>query len=204
MKLFYASASPFVRKVLVVAAELGIAERIERIDAAATPITPDPKLAKVNPLAKLPTLVTDEGEALYDSGVICEYLTALAGGDTMLPAQGAERWAVLRLHALANGMLDASVLRRYEAAMRPAEKQWADWDAGQRLKVTRALDQLEAEAGTLGAAATLGTIGVACALGYLDFRFGHEDWRAGRPKLAAWYDDGWAKRPSMIATVPAG
>jgi len=204
MKLFYAAASPFVRKVLVVAAELGIDDRIERINAPTTPMKADAALAEANPVAKLPTLLTDEGEALYDSGVICEYLAAEAGNATMLPPGGAARWAVLRLHALANGLLDAAVLRRYEAAMRPEDKQWADWSEGQRLKVERALDELERTADTLGREPTLGAIAVACGLGYLDFRFAHEDWRQGRPKLAAWYDGGWAKRPSMAATVPAG
>jgi glutathione S-transferase len=202
MKLFYASASPFVRKVMVVATELGLDGRIERIDAATTPMKADPKLAEANPVAKLPTLVTDAGEALYDSGVICEYLATEASSASMLPANGSARWVTLRRQALADGLLDAAVLRRYEKAMRPEEKQSADWDEGQRLKVTRALDALEGETGALGSAVNLGTIAIACALGYLDFRFAHEDWRTGRPKLAAWYEDNWAKRPSMTATAP--
>ncbi|MDH3231936.1 MAG: glutathione S-transferase [Alphaproteobacteria bacterium] len=203
MKLFYASASPFVRMVLVTAAELGIADRIERIDGATTPIDANPALAETNPVAKLPTLVTDDGDALYDSRVICEYLVDVAGNETMLPTKGRARWSALRRLALVNGILDAAVLRRYEAAMRPAEKQWQGWDEAQRLKVVRALDELEREVDQLGSGATLGAIGVACALGYLDFRFDHENWRDGRPKLAAWYED-WAKRPSMTATVPTG
>jgi len=203
MKLFYAAASPFVRMVWVTALELGIADRIERIDSGTTPMEANAALAEANPVAKLPTLVTDDGDALYDSRVICEYLIVEAGNETMLPAKGREHWSALRLLALVNGILDAAVLRRYEAAMRPEEKQWEVWDEGQRLKVVRALDELEREADQLGDGATLGAIAVACALGYLDFRFGHENWREGRPKLAAWHDD-WAKRPSMTATVPAG
>ncbi|HUT49073.1 MAG TPA: glutathione S-transferase [Alphaproteobacteria bacterium] len=203
MKLFYAAASPFVRMVWVTALELGIADRIERIDGGTTPMDANPALAEANPVAKLPTLVTDDGEALYDSRVICEYLIVEAGNDTMLPAKGWEHWSALRRLALANGILDAAVLRRYEAAMRPAEKQWEGWSEGQRLKVVRALDELEREVDQLGGGATLGAIAVACALGYLDFRFGHENWRDSRPKLAAWYED-WAKRPSMTETVPAG
>ena len=202
MKLFYASASPFVRKVVIIAAELGLDDRIERIDAATTPMRANPDLAAANPIAKLPTLITDEGDALYDSGVICEYLMAEAGNTSMLPPSGSARWATLRLHALANGLLDAAVLRRYEAAMRPEEKQWDDWVEGQRLKVARALDELERTADTLDSEPTLGTIAVACALGYLDFRFGNENWREGRPALAAWFETNWATRPSMIATAP--
>jgi glutathione S-transferase len=162
----------------------------------------NPDLADANPVAKLPTLITDDGEALYDSGVICEYLAAEAGNQTMLPPTGPARWETLRLHALANGLLDAAVLRRYEAAMRPEEKQWADWVEGQRLKVARALDELERTADALGSEPTLGTIAVACALGYLDFRFADENWREGRPKLTAWFEDNWANRPSMMTTAP--
>lgn len=203
MKLFYASASPFVRMVWVTALELGIADRIERIDGATTPIDTNPALADANPVGKLPTLVTDDGEALYDSRVICEYLIVEAGNDTLLPANGRARWSALRRLALVNGILDAAVLRRYEAAMRPTEKQWDVWDEAQRLKVVRVLDELEREADQLSSGATLGTIAVGCALGYLDFRFDHENWRDGCPKLAAWCAE-WAKRPSMTATVPTG
>jgi glutathione S-transferase len=202
MKLFYASASPFVRKVLIVALELGINDRIERIDVATTPLQSNPDLAAANPLGKLPALITDDNGALYDSAVICEYLAAEAGSATMLPADGPERWSTLRLQALADGLLDAAVLRRYEKAMRPTEKQSADWDEGQRQKVVRTLDALEVEADALGGEPTLGTIAVACGLGYLDFRFAHEDWREGHPRLTAWFNENWANRPSMTDTAP--
>lgn len=201
MKLFYASASPFVRIVLVTAAELGLDDQIERVDGGTTPMEPNPALAEANPVAKLPTLVTDDGEALYDSRVICEYLVAQAGNDTLLPTRGPERWKALRDLALVNGILDAAVMRRYEGAYRPEEFRWAPWDDGQRGKINRALDVLEDDIAALDGT-TLASIAAACALGYLDFRFGDEDWRASRPRLAAWYDDDWAKRPSMVATVP--
>lgn len=203
MKLFYAAASPFVRMVWITALELGIADRIELVDGGTTPMDANPALAEANPVAKLPTLVTDDGEALYDSRVICEYLIAEAGNDTMLPSKGPARWPALRQLALLNGILDAAVLRRYEGAYRPAELRWPAWDDGQRGKISRALDMLEGDMDALGGV-TLVSIAAACALGYLDFRFADEDWRASRPKLAAWYDDGWAKRPAMIATVPTG
>jgi len=202
MKLFYAAPSPFVRKVLISAMELGIADRIERIDAATTPMAPDAALAVANPLAKLPALMTDEGEALYDSSVICEYLATEHGGSALLPASGPERWTALRLQSLADGMLDAAVLRRYEVAMRPEEHRSKEWDDGQRLKVARALDVLDRDAASLGDSPTLGTIAVACALGYLDFRFASEDWRANHPNLARWHEANWAARPSFMATKP--
>jgi glutathione S-transferase len=203
MKLFYAAASPFVRIVLVTAAELGIADRIENVDGMTTPMNANPALADANPVAKLPTLLTDDGQALYDSRVICEYLVTEAGNETMLPARGPERWKALRDLALINGILDAGVLLRYELAYRPADLQWAEWKDGQRGKIDRALDELESDMAALEGT-TLVSIAAACALGYLDFRFPDRDWRASRPKLAAWYDDDWAKRPSMTATVPEG
>jgi len=201
MKLFYAAASPFVRIVLVTAAELGLSDRIETVDGMTTPMKANPALADANPVAKLPTLVTDDGEALYDSRVICEYLVAEAGSETLLPARGPGRWKALRDLALINGILDAAVLLRYERAYRPKELQWADWDQGQRGKIDRALDLLEADMTALKGTTLVG-IAAACALGYLDFRFPEHGWRASRPKLAAWYDDDWAKRPAMTATVP--
>jgi glutathione S-transferase len=201
MKLFYVAASPFVRIVTVTAAELGLADRIERIEGGTTPMDANPALAEANPVAKLPTLITDDGEPLYDSRVICEYLVAEAGNETLLPARGPERWTALRDLALINGILDAAVLRRYEAAYRPAEMRWTAWDDGLRGKIDRALDLLEGDMTALSGT-TLVSIAAACALGYLDFRFPEEDWRATRPKLAAWYDDDWAKRPVMVATDP--
>ena len=202
MKLFHAAPSPFVRKVAITAIELGIADRIERIDAATTPMAPDAELAVINPLAKLPALITDDGEALYDSSVICEYLATEHGGGAMLPPSGTTRWTALRLQSLADGMLDASVLRRYEVAMRPEEHRSKEWDDGQRLKVARSLRWLDREAATLGETPTLGTIAVACALGYLDFRFADEDWRSDHPHLARWHETNWAARPSFTATKP--
>lgn len=202
MKLYYSPASPFVRKVRVTAAELGLDGRIEPIDVAVAPIKDNPELKAANPLAKIPALVTDEGEALYDSPVICEYLAALAGKADFLPATGKARWTALRLEALGDGIMDAAVLRRYEDFLRPKDKFWPEWDAGQKAKVTAALDALEADAAALEGPVTIGTVTVACALGYLDFRFAAEDWRKGRPRLAAWYE-GMAKRPSLAATKPA-
>lgn len=202
MKLYYAAASPFVRKVMATAVELGIADRIERISVATTPVNTDPALAAANPLGKIPALLTEDGDTLYDSPVICEYLIATAGDGALLPDEGAARWSALKLQAIADGLMDAAVLRRYEAVLRPEEKRWAEWDAGQCRKIAGALDALEAMVDTLAGPVTLGTIAVGCALGYLDFRFAEEDWRKDRPALAAWYE-GFAQRPSMQQTIPA-
>lgn len=201
MKLHYAAASPFVRKVRITAAELGLDDRIELVDGMTTPVDTRPSVAEANPLGKIPALETDDGTVLYDSPVICEYLVSLADSDALLPATGAERWKARRLEALSDGIKDAAILRRYEKMVRADNMRSTEWDQGQADKITRALDALEREADTLGDAPTLGTIAVGCALGYLDFRFADEDWRPGRPTLAAWYA-AWSERPSMKATEP--
>jgi glutathione S-transferase len=201
MKLRYSPASPYVRKCLALAHEAGLAGRIDLVPT----VTADPcsGLANDNPLGKIPALATDDGQVLFDSPVICEYLDSLHGGGKFLPPAGSARWTALRRQALADGLLDAALLRRYESA-RPADEQSPGWHDKQKAVITRALDALEAEADRLGDPADpvdIGRIAVGCALGYLDFRFAADAWREGRPKLARWYE-GFAKRPSMAATVP--
>ena len=201
MKLRYSAASPYVRKVMVVAHETGQTDKIELIAPTVAPVTENPEMARENPLMKVPTLVTDEGEALYDSPVICEYLDSLHGGPTLFPASGPARWKALRLQALGDGALDAALLARYELVLRPEALRWNDWLDGQMRKVRQSLDALEADRGALSGPLTIGTIAVGCALGYLDFRFGNENWRAKRPNLASWFEE-FSRRPSMQATVP--
>ena len=200
MKLRYSATSPYVRKVVVLALETGLDHRIERVPTSAAPTKASPEIAAENPLGKVPSLTTDDGQHLYDSPVICEYLDSLHEGGRAFPTPGPLRWTALRQQALADGILDASLLVRYEMG-RSADKQWDEWMAGQKRKVVQALDALEAEAARLGDAVTIGTISIGCALGYLDFRFAADDWRRGRPTLAAWYEK-FAARPSMAATMP--
>jgi glutathione S-transferase len=138
---------------------------------------------------------------LFDSPVICEYLDSQHKGRKLFPRKGRERWMALRQQAMADGLLDAALLARYEGFLRPEEKRWPDWSKGQMKKIDGVLDQLEAESKALKGKPTIGTVSIACALGYLDFRFGHHDWRAKRPKLAKWFA-AFAKTPSMKATVP--
>jgi glutathione S-transferase len=199
MKLRYSSASPYVRKVLAVAHETGLESRIERVPTAVW--APDTDIGKENPLGKVPALTTDEGEVLFDSPVICEYLDSLHKGAKLFPPAGPARWKALKLQALADGILDAAILRRLEGTQRPAEQQSKKWTERQAEAVKRGMDGLERDAGSWGAAVTIGQIAAACACGYLDFRFGHEDWRRGRAGLAAWYER-FSKRPSIQATVP--
>ena len=201
MKLYYAAASPFVRKVLVSAIELGLEDQVERIDVHTTPVEPNPLLRDANPVLKIPALALDDGTMLYDSAVICDYLDSEAGGHRLIPESGAERWRVKRQEALADGLLDAAVLTRYEMAVRPEELRWDTWIASQKDKVTSALGQMEKEADTVRDTVNLATIAFGCALGYLDFRFGDDNWRGGHPKLATWFGT-FGARPSMQASAP--
>ena len=197
MKLRHNSASPFVRKVMVCAHELGLAGRIELLDTVVSPVSANATLAGENPLMKIPALVTDDGEVLFDSPVICEYLDSLAGGGKLFPA-GKARWNALRQQALGDGILDALILCRYEIAARPEEKRFAGWTDGQTRKAHQGLAMLEKEDLSNR---TIGTITAGCTLGYLDFRFPNDGWRARHPKLAEWYKTVEAL-PSMQATKP--
>lgn len=200
MKLYYTPTSPYVRKVLVAAHELGVASRLETTMLRPSPVKTDPVLSRENPLSKIPALVLDDGESLYDSPVICEYLETLSE-KRLVPASGIERFRVLRRQALADGILDASVLAFYERANRPEALWWAPWIDGQTEKATQGLDALEREAATFGDAVDLGLVSVGCALGWLEFRNVHGDVRSARPSLFAWYDR-FRQRPSMAATEP--
>ena len=200
MQLYSSPASPFARKVRVSAHELGLDARLQLINITLSPVNPHAGLRTHNPLGKIPALVTDSGETLYDSPVICEYLDALAGGGRLIPTAAAARWTALRRQALADGLTDATVLVRYEQAVRPAALRWQDWIEGQFLKVRTALDALEQE--DLEGPFDIGAVSLACALGYLDFRFAEERWRETRPRLAAWYD-AVSQRPSLLATRPS-
>lgn len=202
MQLFYSPTSPYVRKVSILAMETGLWDRIERVAKTVTPITREAAVAAKNPLAKVPTLITDDGVALYDSRVICEYLDGLHAGPKMFPAAGAARFAALTQQALGDGLLDAALLVRYEGFLRPEEKRWPEWSDGQLGKVKGALAEMNGQAGAMGSRIDIGAITFACAIGYLDFRFADMNWRAEFPALAAWYAQ-ISARPSLKATVPA-
>ena len=200
MKLYFSPASPFVRKVRVTAHELGLSDEIELVSISLTPVSPHDGVRSTNPIGKIPTLIMDDGTALYDSPVICEYLDAFVGGHRIFPSSGAIRWTALRRQALADGIMDAAVLTRYEEAVRPKDLRWQAWVDGQFLKIRTALDVLEHE--DLEGVFDIGTISIACALGYLDLRFASEAWRTSRPRLATWLAT-VGKRPSLAATVLA-
>ncbi len=198
MKLYFSPFSPYVRKCLVVAHELGLDARITLLPSAAHPIQRDQTIIANNPLGKVPTLLTDDGQALYDSRVICEYLDDLGCG-SLFPKTGTARWKALTLHALGDGMLDAALLARYEDVARPEAIRWKEWRAGQLDKIETSLAYLESDARALSERTDIGTLTIGCALWYLDVRFTELNWRVRYPKVAQWYA-AFAQRPSMLAT----
>ncbi len=197
MKLYFSSTSPYVRKCLVTAHELGVADRIELLPSQAHPVNRDATLIQANPLGKVPALITDDGTVLYDSRVICEWLDATHGG-RLFPREGSARWQAQVLHSLADGMLDAALLARYEGAVRPEALRWSDWRDGQMDKVRTALLSLEQAPQQLQGRVDIGTLSLACALGYLDLRYDAWGWRGRFPAVAEWAE-GFMQRPSMLA-----
>ncbi len=200
MKLRYSPTSPYVRKVMVTLHETGLIDQVALVTTNVWDTATD--IYDTNPLGKVPALTLEDGTVYVDSPMICEFLDSLHDGVSLFPAPGPPRWRTLRLQALADGVLDASVDRVVEIGRRPKELQWPDWLARRKASTARTLDLLEREASTFSEDACIGKIALGCALGYVDFRFAGDQWRNGRPTLAAWYDDGFAKRPSMVATVP--
>jgi glutathione S-transferase len=190
MKLHWSPRSPFVRKVMMLAHEHGVADRIELIRSVAMMLEPNPQIMHDNPLNKIPTLVLDDGSALFDSVVICEYLDQMAvrerGTTTLFPADSG-KWQALRWHALANGWLDQLILWRNERD-RVSGTRSDELIKVFEFKTGAVLRQLEAESPAIERAPlSIGTLTIACALGYLDFRFDHLGWREHTPGLAKWF-----------------
>jgi len=200
MKLYWSSRSPFVRKVMVFAHECGLAGRIECERTLVSMSQPNTNLLKINPTGKIPTLLLDDGSALYDSTVICEYLDGLHGGAKLFPPSGPARWTALRRHALGNNLLDNLMLWRNET-LRPQPQQSAETLAAFETKVRNAVAALDREAAALAADPVgIGHVAIACALGYADFRFAPLGWRRGNDHITRWYD-AFAQRASMTATT---
>jgi len=199
VKLHWSSRSPFVRKVMIFAHECGLAERFDCVRTPVAMTNPNLELLKTNPLGKIPTLVLDDGTALYDSTVICEYLDSLHDGRKLFPAEGAARWTALRRHALGNNLMDNLMLWRNEQ-LRPQPQQSPEMLAAFELKVRNAVTALDREAGELTATPVdIGHVAIGCALGYADFRFASLGWRDGHHRLSAWFDS-FNQRPAMLAT----
>ena len=197
MKLHARPASPFARKIRVIAIETGLIDRIE-IAMAQTPDESRQVVPQFNPLVKIPVLVLDDGTTLYDSRVIAEYLDSLHDRAKLFPHSGAERWRVLKLQALGDGIGDAAALMGVESA-KPDNLRSDAAIARQWEKVVNGTQALENDMAQLGGALNIGQIAVACALGYADFRLTDHHWRDGRAKLAKWIE-AFNERPAMKAT----
>lgn len=196
MKLFYSPTSPYVRKVMACAIARDIDQEIATIPT--NPHESPAALIAENPLSKVPCLVTEDGFALYDSPVICEYLDTVGEALPLFPAAGAARWVALRHQAIGDGILDAAVIRRMES-QKPRETARDSFIARQRDAIARTIAVLDRD--PPGRLLDIGTITIACALGYLDFRFADEDWRASAARLAAWFEP-FAEQRSIAETMP--
>lgn len=201
LTLYSQSHSPYARKTVVFAHEAGVADRLAVIDHETSPTNRNAAVFAVNPLGKVPVLITPEAGAIFDSLVICDYLDGLHDGPRLIPVNGPERWQALRLHAVAQGLCDAGIALRWETLRRPEHLRYAPLQDGQAAKLVESYDLLERQEALEGPA-DIGRIGLATALAWLEFR-ALPDFRAGRPRLARWYD-AFSQRPSMRATAYHG
>lgn len=199
MKLYHSGTSPYVRKVMFILELAGKTGEVELVPGSGTPLEPNEATCTVNPIGKVPCLITDEGLAVYDSRVICQYLDHKFG--LGLYPEGAAKYPVMVTEALSDGILDAALLGVYEGRLRPEEVRFQPWVDAQLVKINRGLRELDALASGFGDAVDAGQIAAACTLGYLDFRYGDLGWRESCPALASWYGT-IAERPEMTATVP--
>ncbi len=197
MKGYASPNSPFARKVRVAAIETG---QGDAIDWTMINLTDRPAaLGRTNPLDQVPVVIGEDGAALYDSPVICQYLDSLHDGAKLYPEAGPARWTALRLEALGDGLGAAAALAGERR--RPAERQHEPFIAGQARKIDAALAALDEEIDALDGAAGIAPIAAACAIGYVELRDCAPGWRESRLRLAAWYA-AFSQRPSMRETAP--
>lgn len=193
MKLYQSPTSPFVRMARAAAELKGLGGRLELVDARADQAA----FEKLNPLNKVPTLVTDDGEVLIESRLICQYIDSLSGGVQLYPKDDAARRKVLQQEAVIHGVMDATVARRMDAR-KPDTKPSAWWDERQKRKVDIGLDKIERELAAYTGAKTITPVLLCCMCHFLG-RVSPEDWRQGRPGLARWYES-YSKEPHMAKT----
>lgn len=200
MKLLYAAASPYVRKVVVLLHETGQVDDVELHTVVTGPLASADEVRASHPLARIPALMRPDEPTLYDSRVICAYLDDRAGG--RLYPKGEARWDTLVLEATGEGIMDSALSMSYEKNIRPKDKIWPEWLDAQRGKILLACKTLnERWMSHLQGSLDMGHIAVGCALGYVDFRHPETGWRSDNPDLAAWYE-AFESRPSMAATRP--
>lgn len=203
MKLYWSSRSPYVRKVMVVAHETGLAAQIACERVVVSAYLPNTDVLPVNPLGKIPTLMLDDGTAIYDSRVICEYLDGLGDNPPLFPPAGPARIRALTWQAQGDGMLDLLIARLYEERVREVGQRSDKLLTSIAGKLAASLDAVAGWTAELAAAPFgIGQIALGCALSYMDFRFAGDAWRDGRPAMADWHA-GFAARPSVIATEHA-
>lgn len=195
------SHSPYARKTIVFAHEAGIVDRLDIIDQETSPTNRNPDVFAVNPLGKVPVLITPEAGAIFDSLVICDYLDGLHAGRRLIPDEGKARWQALRLHAIAQGLCDAGIALRWETLRRPEHLRYPPLQEGQAAKLVESFDVLE-RSEAFDEPVHIGHIGLATALAWLEFR-NLPDFRSGRPRLAHWYE-AFSARASMRATAYHG
>ncbi len=198
MKLYITTPSPFARKCRIVAREKGLADRIEEI--VVDPYASDPALVAVNPIVQVPSLVVEDGQAINDSPVICEWLDVHGSGPRLLSPEGSGRWRVKRLETLGNAALEMGVKRVLELR-RPEHERSASWIARWTDGLSRALDAIEATAPAPGDV-DMGTITAAVAATWIGFRHPDIDWSGGRPKLTA-LREALEQRSSFVETRPS-
>lgn len=199
MQLYSSPASPFARKCRVVLLETG-QDDVEVRDVTASPMGGEPAVNAANPSGKIPSLIRDDGPALYDSRVITRFLDDRAGAG--LYPSGPRLWDVLALEANADAVAEAALAITYEKRLRPEALWWPEWHEAQWAKIARSLDAMaERSMPLLAGPLNMAQIAVGCALGYLDLRHGDRDWRAGRDALAEW-EARFAAREAMAATKP--
>jgi glutathione S-transferase len=184
MRLLSAPVSPFARKARITARLKGVMDRIT-IEAADTSGTHNAELAAANPLSKIPVLILEDGTHIFDSSVICEYLDSLMPTPRLFVQSGVARYRMLTRAALANGIMEASILQVYERRYRPEDKWVPAWLERQQQKVDLALAHMEAHTPAWSGQPDYADICLACALGYLDVRF-EGKWRSRHPKLVGW------------------
>jgi len=206
MKLYYSTTSPYSRKVRLVVLEKGLGVRVEEL--VVNPFKGDLELNALNPLGKVPVLLLDDGESLFDSPVICRYLNGLSDRHPLVPHEYRRHWLTMRWEALADGMTDAA----YNLVMerrRPAAEQSPGWIGHWATEIQCVLRHMEERVSELDGDITLAQLAVATSIGYLDFRVPELLYEAQCPQVAeypclqAWYEK-FASRPSMLATRPEG
>jgi glutathione S-transferase len=202
MKLLHSPTSPYARKVRIVAAEKKLELELELAD----PWNPNPELAKVNPLGKVPALIMDDGTSVFDSRVIVEYLDGLSPVHRLIPDTSRDRIAVKRWEAVADGLCDAAILARLENA-RPDKNESSQKQITRQLdKISACVDEMARELGErehcVGNALSLADIAAGCALGYLKLRYADIAWDTAHPNLARLYKK-LAARASFKTTDPA-